>query len=193
LSFRRGLALALAGFVAACANLPGFAPPAKSVVLPPPLASFSLEGRVSVKANEESFSGGMAWRYATSRQTLLLSTPLGQGVAELQGDARGVELKDSEGRVHRAADAETLVHQALGVTLPLKGLVAWVAGSARPDAPYLAVADGDGHLGVLQQDGWRIEFSRYAERGGRYLPGKLIARRGDELEIRLVVDRWELP
>ena len=90
-------------------------------------------------------------------------------------------------------DAETLVHQALGVTLPLQGLAWWVVGSVRPGVPYQAEADGEGRLAMLNQDGWQIEFSRYARTGAYTLPGKLIARRGDDLEIRLVVDQWELP
>lgn len=147
---------------------------------------------MSLKANEESFSGGMTWWHAAKQQELLLSTPLGQGVAELRGDEQSVELRDSEGRLHRAADAETLVRQALGLTLPLKGLAWWVVGNPRPGVSYQAEADADGRLAVLKQDGWRIEFSRYAQTGGHYLPGKLVARRADALEIRLVVDKWEL-
>jgi outer membrane lipoprotein LolB len=192
LSFKRGLPLLLAGLLSACAQLPGFVPASASLVMPEAPSAFRLEGRVSVKSNEESFSGGMTWRHATEQQELLLRTPLGQGVAELRGTAQGVELRDAEGRLHLAADAETLVHQALGVILPIKGLAWWVVGNARPGEPYLAEPDGDGRLGVLKQDGWRIEFSRYVEAAGRFLPGKLVARRGDDLEIRLVVDNWEL-
>lgn len=192
MSFKHGLALVLAGLLAACTQLPGFRPTPPPLVLPLPPSAFRLEGRVSVKANEESFSGGMTWRHTTQQQELLLRTPLGQGVAELRGDGQGVELRDSEGRLHHAADAETLVHQALGVTLPLKGLAWWVVGNVRPEAPYQAEPDGEGRLAVLHQDGWRIEFSRYARVGGRFLPGKLVARRADDLEIRLVVDKWEL-
>ena len=196
MSFKRGrlLALALASLLAACAQLPlpGSAPTPAALALPAPLGAFRLEGRVSVKANEESFAGGMTWGHAADQQELLLRTPLGQGVAELRGDSEGVELRDSEGRLHRAADAETLVHQALGVTLPLKGLAWWVIGSVRPDTPYQTEPDGEGRLAVLHQDGWRIEFSRYAQVGGHILPGKLVARRADDLEIRLVVDSWDL-
>ncbi len=195
MSLKRGLLLLLAGSLAACAqlsaHLPGFGAPASALVLPAPLSDFRLEGRVSLKANEESFSGGMTWRHAAGRQELLLSSPLGQGVAELRGDEQGVELRDAEGRLRRAVDAEDLVRQALGVTMPLKGLAWWVTGNPRPGEPYQAEPDGDGRLAVLSQDGWRIEFSRYAQVGGRIFPGKLVARRGDDLEIRLVVDKWE--
>jgi outer membrane lipoprotein LolB len=129
---------------------------------------------------------------------LLLRTPLGQGVAELRGTGASVSLKDAEGRMYFADDAEELVRKAVGMTLPLKGLSWWVVGHPRPLSRYPAEADAGGRLAVLHQDDWRIEFSRYAFHGGAApgqipLPGKLIARRGDDLEIRLVVDAWELP
>lgn len=188
---KRGLLL-LAGLLAACAELPGFRPAPPSLVLSPPPSAFRLEGRVSVKTNEESFSGGMTWRHDPEQQELLLRTPLGQGVAELRGDAQGIVLRDSQGQMHRAEDAETLVHQALGVTLPLEGLAWWVVGNPRPGASYQAEADSEGHLAVLNQDGWHIDFSRYTQSGAYLLPGKLVARRRDDLEIRLVVDQWDL-
>lgn len=177
--------------LAACSQLPGFRPPQPPFSPPPPPSAFRLDGRVSVKTSEQSFSGGMTWRHDARRQELLLRTPLGQGVAELRGDESGVELRDAEDRVYRAADAEALVRQVLGVTLPLQGLAWWVVGNPRPGAAHQAQADAEGRLAVLNQDGWRIEFSRYAQSGRYMLPGKLVARRVDDLEIRLVVDEWE--
>jgi outer membrane lipoprotein LolB len=155
--------------------------------------AFRLEGRVSVKAGEESFSGGLVWRRDAAMEELLLRTPLGQGVAELRGNPTGMELKNAEGRLYYAADADALVRQALGLELPLRGLAWWVVGLPRPDSTYRAIPDADGHLGELAQDGWLILFSRYESHGGQLLPGKLVARRGDDLEVRLVVDAWELP
>ncbi len=155
--------------------------------------AFRLDGRVSVKAGEESFSGGLVWRRDAAIEELLLRTPLGQGVAELRGGPAGMELKNAEGRLYYAADADALVQQALGLELPLRGLAWWVVGLPRPEATYHAVPDADGHLGELEQDGWQIMFSRYESHHGQPLPGKLLARRGDDLEVRLVVDSWELP
>jgi outer membrane lipoprotein LolB len=155
--------------------------------------AFRLDGRVSVKAGEESFSGGLVWRRDADSEELLLRTPLGQGVAELRSSQAGMELKNAEGRLYYAADADALVRQALGLELPLRGLSWWVVGLPRPDATYRAAPDAEGHLGELEQDGWKIAFSRYESRNGQVFPGKLMARRGDELEVRLVVDTWESP
>lgn len=197
--FRRGLIAAswflLAVGLAGCAHWPGFGAEAPAVVLTLPAlpVAFRLDGRVSVKAGEESFSGGLAWRRDVAVEELLLRTPLGQGVAELRGGPAGMELKNAEGRLSYAADADALVRQALGLELPLRGLAWWVVGLPRPEAAYRAVPDADGHLGELAQDGWLINFSRYETFNGRPLPGKLVARRGDDLEVRLVIDTWDLP
>lgn len=183
-----------------CVQLPGFKPaaPANKLALSKPPESFRLEGRVSVKSGEENFSGGMLWWHGRQEETLLLRTPMGQGVAELHGMGDKVSLKDAEGRQYEAEDAETLVRQVVGMTLPIKGLAWWVVGQPRPNARYVAEADEHGRLAVLKQDDWRIEFSRYGPhvdaRLARFsLPGKLIAKRGEDLEIRLVVDEWVLP
>lgn len=191
---RRGLLAAAVLLVAGCAQLPGFKPatPA-SLALSPVPDRFRLEGRVSVNAGEESFSGGLAWRRDLETQDLLLSTPLGQGVAELHGDPAGVALTDAKGKQYRAPDADALVREALGLELPLRGLAWWVVGHPRPGAAYRGEPDEAGRLGVLEQDDWRIEFSRYAANGRFVLPGKLVARRADSLEVRLVVDAWEVP
>lgn len=199
LLFRRGLSAvcwALLAFgLAACSHWPGFTADAPTVALTLPShpVAFRLDGRVSVKAGEESFSGGLVWRRDSASEELLLRTPLGQGVAELRGGPAGMELKNAEGRLYYAADADALVRQALGMELPLRGLAWWVVGLPRPEATYRAVPDADGHLGELEQDGWHINFSRYASHSGQSLPGKLVASRGDDLEVRLVVDAWELP
>ena len=191
---RRGPLAVLALLVAGCAQLPGFepAPPAPLVLSSAP-GAFHLEGRVSVKAGEESFSGGLAWRRGGGTEELLLNTPLGQGVAELRGDSEGVTLTDAKGQTYRAPDADALVRQVLGLELPLRGLASWVVGHPRPGAAFRAEPDEVGRLGVLEQDEWRIEFSRYSLQGKTMLPGKLIARRGEALEVRVVVDYWELP
>lgn len=195
--FWRGPIAALILHLAGCAQWPGFAPaPVESrpvMHLSAAPEAFRLEGRVSVKAGEESFSGGLAWRRAKDGEELLLNTPLGQGVAELRGDAAGMTLTDAKGKQYRAPDADALVREALGLELPLKGLAWWVVGHPRPGAAYRAEADAAGRLGVLEQDDWHIEFSRYADQGKALLPGKLVARRGEQLEVRLVVDAWELP
>lgn len=187
-------ALALVLALSGCADLsPAPEPLAVWRPLQPAPAAFRLEGRVSVRSGEQNFSGGISWRHGGEQDEILLTAPLGQGVAELRSKPGEVVLVDGKGQRHEAADPEALTRQVLGMELPLRGLGWWVIGHPRPGAVSRFRPDETGRLAGLNQDGWDIEFSRYRETRGVSLPGKLVARRGEELEVRLVADDWELP
>jgi outer membrane lipoprotein LolB len=132
---------------------------------------FELHGRLAANFRDESFTGNLNWRHARIGDELLISTPLGQGVARLvrQGDA--VALTTAERREYRAADAESLTERVLGFRLPLTGLADWVRGRPSP---------------TLEERGWKIEIQEYdAERRPVRMrftyPG---------VELRLAVTQW---
>jgi outer membrane lipoprotein LolB len=154
---------------------------------------FVLEGRVAVKSGEQNYSGGLRWERRPADEVVLLSTPLGQGLAEIRRDARGLTLTDAEGKRHEARDIDSLALQALGAPIPLSGLVYWISARPRPDAPHVAQLDAAGRVERLEQDGWRIDYDRYQTRVARELPARLFARRGEDIEFRLVVDAWVTP
>ncbi|MDD4881253.1 MAG: lipoprotein insertase outer membrane protein LolB [Gallionellaceae bacterium] len=155
-----------------------------------PVMQFKLDGRLSVKTESQTFSGSISWQRAEDQETLLLSGPLGQGAAEIRRQGGVVMLKAADGSVVTDENDERLMERALGLRLPLDGLVWWLSALPRPQETFRAAAGEDGHLASLDQDGWHIEYSRYQQRGGRWLPGRIFASRGD-LEFRLVVDAWE--
>lgn len=179
-------ALALA-LLAGCAPLLPAPPQVASIDA---AGAYRLEGRVSVRSAEQQFAGGIVWSRQGERQEILLRTPLGQGVAEVRLTPAGASLTDSEGNVREAADGEALLQQAIGVALPLAGLGHWLRGRPDPARPFIGVPNERGGWASLEQDGWRIEYGGTTEAG---LPSRLTARRGDDLEIRLVVDAWQVP
>jgi outer membrane lipoprotein LolB len=156
-----------------------------------PVRHFQLEGRVSVKTEAQNLSGNLAWERAADRETLLLSTPLGQGAAEIRREGRAMVLTGADGSVLSADSDELLLEKALGIRLPLEGLVYWLSALPRPGVAFQASRDEDGRVAALEQDGWRIEYGRYRPVGRRDLPARIFARRGDDLEFRLVVAAWE--
>lgn len=168
-------------------------PPAPPATASRPLEAFHLEGRISVKTDSQTFSGGIDWSHQGMEDEILLSTPLGQGVAELRSSAGGVSLTDNEGRQYQAVDMESLLRERLGFQLPLRGLHHWLDARPRPESPHTLEVGPDGRVDALLQDGWRIDYGRYSQQGGRWLPGKLFGQHGESLEFRLVVDQWNLP
>lgn len=147
--------------------------------------AFELAGRVAVRYGAEGASGRLAWRHSTAADDLLISSPLGQGIARLTRSEGEVQLVTRGDQIHRAADAETLTEQVLGWRLPLKGLPDWVRGRADPARPSEFLRDANGRVTDLRQDAWKIEYQEYE--GAR--PSKLRLSRGD-IEIRLVIDEW---
>ena len=153
----------LAAFLAACAQ----------VELKPPEGAleFSLAGRIAARSGKDSFTGNISWRHAAGGDELLISTPTGQGVAQIirQGDA--VVLKTSEPREYRAADSEELTQRVLGFRVPLAGLAQWVQGLPAPE---------------LESRGWKVEYQEY---DAQRRPTRLRLTNAGA-EVRLAIHQW---
>jgi len=81
-------------------------------------AEFDLAGRLAARYGEESFTGNIAWRHAKDFDEMLITTPLGQGVARIMREGDQVTLTTAEPREYHAADVESLTQQVLGFRLP---------------------------------------------------------------------------
>ncbi len=173
---RLALGFAAAAVLGACASLPGTG-------LPIP-GGFELSGRVAVRHGKDAASGRIFWRHSNDADEVLITSPLGQGIARISRDRDRFRLVTGDNKEYRAADAESLTEQALGWRLPLAGLSDWVQARASPGRP--AEMQGDVDKGLeLRQDGWQVAYEEF--RGGR--PFRMRLTRED-LEIRLVLDQW---
>jgi outer membrane lipoprotein LolB len=157
---------------------------------------FGLIGRVSVKGGKESFSGGVQWRHNGRGDEILLLSPLGQTLAQIQHTPDGVYLTTSEHKRYYAADAESLTEQALGWRLPLMGLQYWVQGLNSPATGSSIDLDMDGSVVAIRQDGWEIDYSGDApaaptltSKAVTMYPRLLVLRRNG-LQIKLIIDNW---
>ena len=179
LAAARALALAAMLSVAACAELERLHADRD--------VEFELAGRIAVRFQDESSSGQIAWRHGAHNDEVLITTPLGQGVARIVRDGDTVTLTDAEAREHRAADAETLTEQVLGFRLPLAGLADWVRARAGP-GPSHSRSDGKGRLAELEQSGWKIEYLEWGADGR--LPSRMkLTYPG--IELRLAIAEWK--
>lgn len=174
--------LALAG----CASTPPVTPVDTRATLSD---RWTLQGRIGVKSADESLSGNMLWKHRADADDLLLTSPLGQGVARIVRDPSGVTLEVPNQPVRRAADAETLTRSVLGYGLPVSGLTWWVQARPAPDRAFEATRDSWNRFEQIRQDGWTINYLRYAN-DAPDRPQKLVLTR-EGLEIRLIVDSWK--
>jgi len=170
--------LAAVALAAACAQFEP-RPPAGPL-------EFQLTGRLAARYESESFTGNVSWSHSRQGDEMLISTPMGQGVARIVRDADGVVLRTAEPREYRAADAESLTQQVLGFRLPLAGLGDWVRARPADGPPFQVERSPEGRLRVLEQLGWRVEYQEYeADRPKRMrlvYPG---------VDLRFVVTEWK--
>jgi len=153
----------LAAFLAACAQV--------EIKPPEGRLEFSLAGRIAARSGKESFTGNITWRHARDGDELLISTPTGQGVAQIlrQGDA--VLLRTSEPREYRAGDSEELTERVLGFRLPIEGLAQAMQGKPSP---------------ALEGRGWKVEYQEY---DAQRRPTRMrLTNAGAEL--RLAIHQW---
>lgn len=191
LAGRRILPMAAAGLLAGCAAL---TPVPESIPERPAradIAAFRLSGRVAVRNADQSFSAHIAWRHGPDgSEHVLLSTPLGQGLAELTADRSGARLATADRQDYVAPDLDALSEQAFGAPLPLSRLPRWALGQV-PEPPADLALDPQGRVLRFSEQGWRVAYLAYESEAPAALP-TLIQVRREDLELRLKVDRWNL-
>ena len=176
------LALTLGG----CASLP---PPPHTAGRMEIQPEWVLQGRIGIRNDEQSLSGQVHWQHGADADDLLMTSPLGQGVARIVRDAQGVTLEVPNQPTRRARDAETLTRETLGYALPVAGLAWWVQARPDPARAFEAKRDEAGRLVQLKQDGWTIDYLQYAADAPDRPRILVVTREG--LEIRLVADSWQ--
>lgn len=149
--------------------------PPEGVPARPPrheVSAFAFEGRLAVRQGETRHYANIAWRHDAAHDEILLTTPLGQGVAELARDATGARLTMADRRRFEAPDWEALSAQVFGAPLPLAGLPRWLLGETLPpDA------------------GWHFEILDRESASPDALP-ILIEMKREDIELRLKIDEW---
>ena len=180
---------ALAAAVASCASLPQ--PPSPSAAIGAADAPFSIGGRISARRGDAGVAGAFAWVHDPSHDAIDLATPLGQTLARLEGNARGVTVRLQDGRVETAPTWRELTEQAFGVVIPVEGLAAWIRGVPRAGAPFSVERDAGGRAAVLRQDGWDVVYAYADETSQQPFRVSLSYPGAAPVEVRVVVDRWQ--
>lgn len=140
----------------------------------PPLAeitAFAFNGRLAVRRGDTRHYVKIDWRHAPVYDAILLATPLGQGVAEIERDAAGARLTLADQRRYVAADWGALSEQVFGFRLPLQASARWLLGET-PDA-----------------EGWHIRIIEREADAPDALPTVIELER-DDILVRLKIDEW---
>jgi len=151
--------------------------------------AFALNGRIAVLHRGERSTVSVRWVHQPDGDDILLLAPLGLTVAHLQRNAAGVML-EARGQQYQEQNTEDLMDRVIGWHLPLDELHNWVRAQPYPATPFSAARNPQQQLAELQQDGWTVRYSRYADGSPASLPQRLWFRH-DDMELNLLIDEWE--
>lgn len=180
-------ALLVGGLLVGCTSLPPSVLPGRDEV-----RDFALEARFALRVTlpdqkQQSSAGRLSWTHNNSSDHLLVSSPLGYGLAEIDSTPTLSRLHTADGKSRESTDPDALMEDVTGQRLPVSRLAAWLLG--RPSSS--AEIDTD-HLRRplrLREAGWQVDYA-YPNDAPSALPDGLTLRRDEEIELRLRIEEW---
>lgn len=176
----------------ACAGLPApsLTPPTEQVRLGPAIERFNLSGRAMIRQGQRVDHLRFSWQRSLGTETLLITTPFGQGVARITRDATATSgshssrLQLADGRVFERESLSALASALFDTELPLDDLPEWLRGAYS-------------HWYGASQ-GWEVTIEQIDTLTSgaptlpvvTHLPRILAASRGDA-SLRLIIDSRE--
>jgi outer membrane lipoprotein LolB len=184
-------AVAAVGAVLLCSCAPALIErPALPSALAAQATAFELTGRLSARHGNDALSANFRWTHDAQRDELDLSSPLGQTIARLSGDANGAHMQTRDGKVETARDWAVLTTRALGWPLPVEGLAFWIQGAPRDGAPAAIDRASDGMPTALRQDGWSVAYQAFEQGSDGVSRPKRLTLEYADVEVRIAVDSW---
>lgn len=181
-------ALLACSVLAGCASTPPGLPASRDQV-----RDFTLDARFALRVSlperpPESSGGRLAWEHKNGNDRILVSNPLGVGLAEIETSPTLSRLHTADGQTRESADADALMEEITGQPLPIRQLPDWLLGRAR--RPDNLKNDGNGRPLRLAEAGWQIDYA-YADDTPDALPSGVTLRRASEIELRLRIEEWK--
>ncbi len=153
------------------------------------IKQWHIRGKIGIRTATESLSAMLNWQQLSGAYTIRLSGALGSGSLQIIGNDNRVTVRQAGQADQYASDAEQLLQQLLGWSVPIEHIYYWIRGLPA-EVPIDRQTSADGHLSVLEQDGWRVEYLRYQQFANVALPSKLQLQHED-LKVTLIIKDWQ--
>lgn len=152
------------------------------------LDGWTLRGRAG-SGGVIGFTGSIRWVQTGQSFVIDVAGPFGAGATRLTGTPQRVEIRNARD-TWITDDPQALLQEIYGWNLPVSGLRHWALGRPIPDVAATLEVDDRGRLTGLQQSGWSISYTEYAETAiGLALPAKISLENGDA-SLRLLIESW---
>ena len=153
-------------------------------------SDWAFTGRLAINQGGYGGNARIQWRQDGELSDVQLSAPITRQSWRLRQSAGQATLEGIDGGIRTGPDAEALLLEVTGWSVPLASMRAWVRGARGSGAAQLSF-DPQGLPATIIQHGWTVEYRGWLP-GTPALPQKVFARRGGA-SVRLIVEEWTKP
>lgn len=158
------------------------------------LNQYQARGKFAYITANKTNAANFSWfQHTANEYRLLLTTPFGNRVVELNVTPSMTQLTDDQNKIHLNSDAEALIYQLTGMTIPINSLRQWLVGLPGESTDYrldknYRMTELNFAEGGLQ---WHVKYLGYSDKTIPALPTDLEITQGGQ-KIKLRVSNWDL-
>ncbi|MCE9679036.1 lipoprotein insertase outer membrane protein LolB [Shewanella sp. AS1] len=159
-------------------------------------SAWEMQGKLALKTPQDKFSTNLYWLHSEQEDKLRLTSMLGTSLLSLDDSAKGATLMLDD-KTYQAQDAEQLLQELTGWSIPINKLPLWITGQAG-EKDLIISKDAQSRPKVMQSWTtenaanlpWQITFKRWQTQSGAELPRLLELTRGD-LQLKIQINHWQ--
>ncbi|KAA9001908.1 lipoprotein localization protein LolB [Affinibrenneria salicis] len=158
------------------------------------LTRYQIRGAFAYLSDSKKLSARFFWQQSSPQHyRLMLINPLGSTELELRVQPDGVQVIDNQGKRYNGDDAQQMLLQLTGMSIPLQNLRQWMIGLPG-DATHYALDDSYRLKSLnYRHDGqsWDVVYQSYSQSVTPSLPQNIELTQ-DGQRIKLKMDNWTL-
>ncbi|WP_153446544.1 lipoprotein insertase outer membrane protein LolB [Vibrio algicola] len=160
------------------------------------LNTFKVTGKIGYQDPEHRQSLNFVLTHASHYDQLKLLSFFGQTVMTLQMLPSGAMLTTSDGKVTTAAQANQLIKQLTGLTIPVSELPDWIKGL--PTGADNITFNDMNNVASLEKEidtkQWQLDYLSYAPQATSVKPDLMLPShlflQQDKTQIKIVISKW---
>lgn len=163
------------------------------------IEQFKISGKLGYISPEKRQSLNFQWQKGPNSSDLRLTSFLGQTVLHLTVTEQGAQVETYDDQIFRAQDAQTLIAQLTGLSIPVAPLEHWILGQPS-DADDYILNNNNTLASLVKAIGpqrWLVTYNAYelvevANEKPLALPTKLKLTQANT-KLNIVISKWTLP
>ena len=154
--------------------------------------AWEMRGKLAVKTPEDNLSTNLYWLHTQTKNELKLTTMLGTTLLSLTTE-HGMARLEVDGKKYEHHDAQQLLTNVTGWSIPINSLPLWITGQVSPDDEVSSFDEKNRPVSLftpLETPPWHVEFLKWQQQSGTQIP-RLLQLKRVGLRLKIQVNEWQ--